>query len=243
MTYYSKILFISILIIIISCTKGNTQTNDSLFVHASSGLNIRKTIDPNSEIISNIPYGEKVLPDWTKKSEIIELRIKTSRYIHNKRTPEFHLIGKMVKVNYKDVTGYVFSGFLSSFPAFDNNSSFDNFLLNEFDTCKTFRYSNYYYSDQKMYKNGVISFTQGNGGGVQETTYIIPSISLQEGFLIAYNILRLGDKKNSDNEFPDWYIWKKGEDFIIIEGIYQLEFSATIRKTNSYISITEGTYN
>jgi len=237
-----KMLFLFTLIITVS-TQGYTQSKDSLFVYATSGLNIRKTSDPNSEIISNIPYGEKILPDWTEQSENIELRIKTSRYINNKKTPEFHLSGRMVKIEYKGVVGFVFSGLLSSFQAFPHDKGFGDFLLSKFDTCKTFKYNNYYYSDQKMYNNGINSFTQGNGGGCQETTYIIPGISLQEGFLIAYNILRLGNSKNIDNEILDWYIWEKDDNYIHIKGIYQLEFSATIRSFNGFVILKEGVYN
>lgn len=239
MKYIIKEILLTSFILIMTFGQIYCQVQDSLYVWASPGLNIRKTSNPNSEIISNIPFGEKILPDWKETSENIDLRIKETAFVNNKETPELFLKGRMVKVNYNDQVGFVFSGFLSRFPTHSSeNLFFDDFLLQEFDTIKTFRYNNHYYSDQKFFDNGIVLFSLGDGAGCQENTYIIPGISLNEGFLIVYQIFKLGNKDSSSYEYPDWYVVENNEDSIEIKGIYQLDFYASIRKTNNFVTIS-----
>ena len=242
MRYLTKEILLTLLIIL---TFGHiySQVQDSLYVWANPGLNIRKTIDPNSEIISFISFGEKILPDWSESSDNINLRIKESAFVENKKTPELFLKGRMVKVKYKNQIGFVFSGFLSHFPVFPNDMSFLDFLITEFDTIKTIRYKSSYYSDQKIFENGIISFSYNECSGCSETTYIIPDISLQEGFLIAYHLFRLGDISKNSNNYYFWYPRKIEENYIEISGSLDLDFFISVRKSYSFTTLIIGSYN
>jgi len=237
-----KLIIISI-IISISLTSSQlfSQKTDSLYVWAYPGLNIRQTEDPNSEIVSYIPFGEKTLPDWTSSNRNIELRIKESSYIGNKWRPEFFLNGKMVKIEYNGQVGFVFSGYLSSFPTFSTEVSFHDFLIERYDTIKTFKFEHTYHSDQTIFKNGIISFSYNECSGCAETTYIIPNLSLQEGLLIAYHIFRLD--VSSNNEWQQWYVKTNKENHLEITGTLDLDFFIGVRKSYSYITLTIGSYN
>ena len=219
------------------------QEVDSLYVWAYPELNIRQSEDPNSKVISYIPYGEKVLPDWSFSSNYLDLKVKDSSLYENKMTQELKLRGKMVKVNYDGKIGYVFSGYLSKFPTFNLNMSFDDYLISEYDTLKTIQYKHPLYSDQKIYQNGIVSFMYSGCMGCGETTYIIPGISLQEGFLIAYNMLNLGNNSYLEYDHLGWYVIKRTEDYIEIRGSIEVDIFISIRKSYSYTTIIVGYYN
>jgi len=229
------LLFISLQIV--------CQEVDSLYVWAYPELNIRLSKDPDSKVISHIPYGEKVMPDWSFASNYIDIKVKDSSLYENKMTQELKLRGKMVKVNYDGKIGYVFSGYLSNFPTFNLNMSFDDYLMREYDTLKTIQYKHPLYSDQKIYQNGIVSFMYSDCMGCGEITYIIPDISLQEGFLIAYNMLNLGNNSYLEYDHLDWHVIKRTEDYIEIRGSIEVDIFISIRKSYSYTTIIVGSYS
>ena len=202
---------------------------------------MRETNDPTSDIIYNLQYGEKVFINWAEESKYIDLRVKTSSFIENRKTPELYLTGRMVNVKYKDKVGYVFSGFLLSFPPFSNEKQFNEFLLAQYDTCKTIKCEDCLWSNQIIFENGIISFGYAPTTGCQENTYILPQFSVQGGFLIAYHILRLGIENDPRSTVPrTWYVNSKGRDFIEIQGQDEGGFFASIRQISNFVSITIG---
>jgi hypothetical protein len=80
---------------------------DTLTVMAKSGLFLRAKADVKSTSLKKIAYGEKIvlLPDSIISGEFKIEEIK-----------DFFITGRMIKVNYNGIVGYVFSGFLTKFP-------------------------------------------------------------------------------------------------------------------------------
>lgn len=76
--------------------------NNNLFVLAPSGLNLRESADPASKKIKTLPYGTKVVLLTASASN--DLKID-------------NIPGGMAKVSANGVTGYIFDGYLSGFPA------------------------------------------------------------------------------------------------------------------------------
>ncbi len=77
---------------------------DTLYVWASSGLNLRASAAKTAEKLVTIPFGgEVVATDITEKYFLVEEELGT-------------IDGRWLGVKYKDYTGYVFSGYLNSFP-------------------------------------------------------------------------------------------------------------------------------
>jgi len=219
------------------------QQIDSLYVWANPGLNFRQTTDPNSDILELIPFGEKILIDWSESSEDKEIVLRESEKKGTSETPELSLKGRMVKAKYKNQIGFVFSGFLSHFPTFLNEISFVEFLIDEYDTIKTMRYESGYFSDQKIYGNGIISFSYCACTGCSELSVIIPNIHLQEGFLIGYHIFKLGEESTKSNQYWTWKVRKLEEYYIEISGTQELDFLLSIRESSGFTTVVIGSYN
>jgi hypothetical protein len=221
-----------------------------MYVWANPGLEIRKTSDPNSVIISSIPFGEKILPDWSEADEYIYLKIKEAPSGYGSEAHDLSLYGKMVRVKYKDQTGFVYSGYLSRFPTFSFEKSFHKFLLSEFDTIATVhheskQYERTYHSHQMIFKNGINYFSYDCGTGCGEATYIIPNISLQEAFLIAHHIFRLDDTSlfYNNDDYGFWSVWENDEYHLHISGSSEMDFGISIRKSYSFVTLVMGYYN
>lgn len=82
--------------------KANYSEKDTLNVLAINGLNIRLANSGESEKIGFIKFGESVIVENTFKFQYKET-------IDNR-------VGNWIKINYKGKTGFVFDGYLSSFP-------------------------------------------------------------------------------------------------------------------------------
>ena len=90
------------------------STTEDFYVAALSGVNLRSTPDPKSEIITLAKYGEKI--------EVLE---KT-----NNEFESDGINGKWYKAKSGDKEGFVFSGFLLNFkpPEYLPNGSFEKYL-------------------------------------------------------------------------------------------------------------------
>ncbi|MEL6660937.1 MAG: hypothetical protein AAFR36_31080 [Bacteroidota bacterium] len=94
---------------------------DSLYVIAKSGLNLRTGPNRYSVVRTIIPYGDQVLsleqrhPYGVRMEELDSVRIippmkwKNSEQI----THAYWMTGRWVKVQYQELEGYVFDGYLS----------------------------------------------------------------------------------------------------------------------------------
>lgn len=97
----SKLLPLLAMCLLFYASSPVQAVGNPLYVIAKSGLNLRKSADPKSEVIGKIPYGGAVeVIDGGKMNMNIE-----------------GLEGGMAKVKYGTQVGYAFSGFMIRYPA------------------------------------------------------------------------------------------------------------------------------
>lgn len=117
-----KSTILCLLILLTNTLSANliTSENDTLFVWAKSGLNLRTGRSIDSSKIKTVPYGEVVVvvKDSLKKIWFSSIEVP-AKYDSLLRTdlPEFKLEGSWLKVTHEQDTGYLFDGYLSSLPA------------------------------------------------------------------------------------------------------------------------------
>jgi len=207
----------------------NFQANDSLYVWAISGLNMRTTPDLKGEKIMIIPYGEKIKIE-NKKGDLPAMKVlfRKGRKVQEgegeiydrhtgetmKKIPDFFIEGHWVKINYRGIEGYLFDGYLSSLPTLEGKidtlvngkkhlrlkENFHEWAKRNYGEFRTLKIKN------KKYESGENIKTYMNGiieylswSKGSESTIIIPNISLNEGFLL-FNL-----QYNLENSFNDEY--------------------------------------
>ncbi|MEO0340516.1 MAG: SH3 domain-containing protein [Bacteroidota bacterium] len=95
------LLVLSTLTLISTKPSETTKPNGSYYVLAKSGLRLRAAADLDSQKKATIPFGAKV--------ELIEAASAADMLVDN-------LPGGMAKVQYGDLTGFVFDGYLCKMP-------------------------------------------------------------------------------------------------------------------------------
>ena len=199
MKILSKLLVFAILLTFISCNSSesnetqqqdqqpqteqeaqqqteNTITSDisQYYVFASSGLNMRKTSDPKSDVVFKVPYGSTV-----KVVENTE-RGADDMVIEN-------LNGQMLLLQYNDQQGYMFDGFLSQFPAPKQYEELGSYY-------KRLKKEGYEVSQDSTYEGD-------EGHFIITIGVLFPTEDLQEVFLIAKH-LSSGRMVLKDFTFP-----------------------------------------
>jgi len=167
---------------------GVYNPGDELFVHAGSGLVLRKTPDPKGERILTLNFGDVV--------KVLKIDFKSKPYsvIAFKG---FTINGFWVKVSTaKGDEGYVFDGYLSKYRAsaanLDDMSGYsiaENYLLSNsekkggrVDLPKS---DNRYERYKQLFKNGSeVEIDNGEGGSSQKITFQ-KGITLEEAYLIG----------------------------------------------------------
>ena len=168
---------------------GVYNPGDELFIHAGSGLVLRKTADAKGAKLQTLSYGDavKVLKtDFKKKPHAVE------------EFKGFSIKGFWVKVSTADgKEGYVFDGYLSKYRPMvkviddtDSGYSLAEFYLlgntekkgEKVDLPKSeTRYERY----KQLYKNGAeVEIDNGEGGSAQKITFQ-KGITVEEAYLIG----------------------------------------------------------
>ncbi len=141
------------------------------YVWAKSGLSLRNAPNKTAEKLTIIPYSDNVtfIAKTAETYTIIEF-------------PGFEYSDGWVEVNYKNLTGYVFAGYLSHMqpPNISTDTSLTSYLDKLFTETQTIAYETYenckndnrlscIKSGQKSYKSGVTyTFWNGEGGGTED---------------------------------------------------------------------------
>jgi hypothetical protein len=175
-------LFLSILSLLpfASFAIGKYNSNEELFVLASSGLRLRDK--PDGKILDAVPYGSK----------ITTLEAKNAKF-----PAEVEGIkGSWVKVQFGKTQGYVFDGFLSKLPAPKEGATFKEYItetfkptsermLSSFSPYSGMEGSSDTYFQIFKYKNLDIVYTEATyyEGGSEEMC--LKGVSMEEGYLIA----------------------------------------------------------
>lgn len=166
------------------------------YVYAPSGLNFRKGPTVNAERITNIPYGAKV--DIVTPSNSFDIKVD-------------QLSGGMSKILYKGQEGYIFDGYLCSYPAPAPEVTVRNYV----DFLRARSKSAIFENCERDY-DGIYN--------IEET--IIPRVNdWAEAFLIAQTLFDLSpnlqfpevsnaEEEKFDNPKKGEYVW---EDTLIIK--------------------------
>jgi uncharacterized protein YraI len=93
-----KIKISLLFFIIIANSLFSQDINNTLYVNASKGLNLRMEPKPNGKVLTIIPNGEKVL--------VVEVK--------NEKITINNISGSWVKIKWNNLNGWVFNGFLST---------------------------------------------------------------------------------------------------------------------------------
>ena len=201
---------------------GNYQTGDTLYIWANNGLILRASPDPKGARITTIPYGESVV--------VIRKDPKLSHLV--KEYGGFILYGQWAEVWYQGkFSGYVFDGYLSSYPArtnLDDRDGFEGFLAyfaTVFGSAKRTGHGYQPNSSQCLwereiyqYKNGSIA-VQACGEGGYINTYELPNFSFEEAYLLFFLQPRAYWLKRSKNAWLDipLYVWEQNRKAIRME--------------------------
>lgn len=207
---------------------GSYNPGDELFVHAGSGLVLRKTPDPKGQRVDALNYGESLTvqkTDFKKKPHSVE------------EFKGFTIKGFWVKVTTTGgKEGYVFDGYLSKNrpvvtiidDANTGNSLAEFYLLSnspkkgkKIDLPKEdTRYERY----KQLFKNGSeAEIDSGEGGSSQKITFQ-KGITIEEAYLIG-KMLWLKDMKVK-TKFSRGVLTVTSED-----ELYQIEISSKIGVT------------
>lgn len=90
--------------------------NDTLYVWADNGLNVRLEPSSTSMVVAKIPFGNHLIArgskcelDYLERSELVQDKVETTSLKVN----VLALNGNWVQVNYNGLVGYVFDAYLS----------------------------------------------------------------------------------------------------------------------------------
>lgn len=186
---------------------------DTLFVWAKSGLILRASPDFKAEKISTLPYGTAVKTHSYKYRDEdiseIEVAVVQPYNFNGKNYPGYKIPGLWVKVTAQGKTGYVFDGYLSKYPPANKihqiplntyTDEWSKYLSGAFgESCQSKDTSRHRHTpkfDITFYKNGASRQSRSAGDGVSAQTYMLPELSLEEGFLLANYFYDL--EKNSN---------------------------------------------
>ncbi|NHB70238.1 SH3 domain-containing protein [Perlabentimonas gracilis] len=245
------IIFLLILISTNIFAKINFLQNDSLYVWAENGLNLREKPDLNSKIIRTIKFGELIYVDSIADSKTFEVefikKIKVNHIDDNIFSKErenysYSINGQMIKVRYKDTEGYVFSGFISKLKPVKEFTSLINLkdyfeleygLLKKIESRTDFKYFG-----QLIYKNGVNCYINSSPGSF-DTTFILFNISFNEGLLLVYSFIERTNNiiDKATNSRGKWYINAINDEQISFSEEYGM-YNAGISKNNDLIFIS-----
>ena len=183
------------------------KPGDTLYVWATSGLNIRAAANANAKVVGKIGFGEMVLSRAGKNWNLYQnesVKIKDVQAIHGERTKTITLRGNWAMITYNDIEGFVFDAYLSKLKPPDHNesSSFFEAFKEEFGIVK--------YIEQKdsLSENSKNRILLGNGAVMDEYRYatyrsfyvIVPYFSIEEALLIIRKLDNYAEDIIQSNE-------------------------------------------
>jgi hypothetical protein len=213
------------------------KKNDTVYNWSESGLNLRKSISRKSKIINKISNGAILVIDSTVAIEMgdnsFDVEIIKSIDYNGIKTKNYLVNGKMIKVRYNNIVGFVYSGFLSHIKPFDLSYLYNLEIIykKEYGIAKEFNWGIVDYGNKEIiYNNGIVQRIT-NGYSWFETSYVIPNLTFQEGLLIVSKIF------TSNNSDEKWYISKSSNTMIEFKSFGDA-YIGSIQKINNLIILT-----
>ncbi len=175
------------------------REDDTLFVWAKSGLVLRATPDFKAEKIITLPFGAAVKTHSYKyrDEDIAEIKVAVVQpyNFNGQKYPGYKIPGLWVQVTAQGKTGYVFDGYLSKYPPPselepDGRGQWHAYLSKVFGIASISKKEggedkNSPGHDIVFYKNGASYQRRYVGESASMITYMLPLLSLEEGFLLA----------------------------------------------------------
>lgn len=215
---------------------------DTLYVWAQSGLILRNTPDFKGEKITSLSFGTIVITKQQKTIDIPETSVEAipSCTYEGQDYSGYKIPGQWVQVFSNGKTGYVFDGFLSKYPP-PNGQEQEEWKIDIYLT-RVFGFASQVIDmgrsqhvgklDCNFYKNGASRQSRGVGNGLSKTTYILPELSLEEGYLIANHFCKLEKQTNRIPTDPE-----ESGFFLKVSSPYLLDFSADKRSMPAYVNV------
>lgn len=236
---------------------GQYGEGDTLFVWAKSGLVLRAAADFKAEKIITLPYGTavKTLSHKYRDEDISEIEVTVVKpySFEGKNYPGYKIPGQWVKVTVQGKTGYLFDSYLSKYPPMLEKSEsgsreyWDDYLSRVFgqagtstDTSRRGHVPEY---DIVFYKNGASRQSRSVGDGLSSHTYMLPELSLEEGFLLAnyfYDLEKNSNRpaKADDEEDAPYRMLQSTSNLLDFESDSSFQGSVKIGYVNGVVVIT-----
>jgi hypothetical protein len=205
-------------------------------------LILRDAPDLKSKKIASLPFGTMVIPKMHKETDGIETSIEviTSCIYEGQNYSGYKILGNWVQVSANGKSGYVFDGFLSKYPPPNSQEQFewkiDSYLTRVFGSASHVedmgKSQHAAKLDCNFYKNGASRQSRGIGDGLSKTTYILPELSLEEGYLIANHFCKLEKFTNRIPTDPE-----ESGYFLKASLPYLLDFTADKTSMPAYVSV------
>lgn len=176
------------------------------YVLSKNGLNLRKSPSDKSEILGVVPYNTKV--------NILEKNVSEKFKVNG-------FSGTYVKIKYKGIEGYIFSGFLSRLEAVKEEESLEEYFIRVFGNPVFTKSNDDLYADEiSTYPNGFIykSIGEATKYSGYEDRYYFKELTIQEVFLFARDISGFLNSVRDTSELK--FECENGCDFETEEGLY-----------------------
>lgn len=173
---------------------------------SKNGLNLRKSPSDKSEILDVVPYNTKV--------SILEKNASEKFKVNG-------FSGTYVKINYKGIEGYIFSGFLSKLEAVKEQESLEDYFVRVFGKPTITKSADDLYADDIWtYPNGFVYKAIGDATkhSGYEDRYYFQNLTIQEVFLFARVINGFLSPVRNTSELK--FECENGCDFDTEEGLY-----------------------
>jgi len=210
---------------------GQYGEGDTLFVWAKSGLILRAAPDFKAEKIITLPYGTavKTLSYKYRDEDISEIEVTAVKpySFEGKNYAGYKIPGQWVKVTVQGKTGHLFDGYLSKYPPVSEGKSgrleyWDDYLSRVFGqsstSIDTSRRGHVPAYDIVFYKNGASRQSRSVGDGMSSQTYILPELSLEEGFLLTNYFYDLEKNSNRPAKADD----EEDAPYLLLQSSYNL---------------------
>lgn len=192
---------------------------DTLYVWAQSGLILRDEPGFDSKKIEALSFGTMVVTKRRKEMDtlIVSVAAIPPCTYEGQNYPGYKISGQWVEITANGKKGYVFDGYLSKYPPANakemSDSDLDSYLARVFGLASQVKDRG---RDQyvtkfacNFYKNGASGQSRAIGSSVAEATYILPELSLEEGYLIAsrfYHLEKYTNKIPGHGQESDFFL-------------------------------------
>lgn len=192
------------------------------YVLSKNGLNLRKAPSDKSEILGVVPYNTKL--------NILEKNVSEKFKVNG-------FSGTYVKIKYKGIVGYIFSGFLSRLEAVKEEESLEEYFIRVFGKPVITKSDDELFSDDIWtYPNGFVYKSIGEASKYSgyEDRYYFKDLTIQEVFLFARDISGFLNSIRDTSELK--FECENGCDFETEEGLYN---GYSLKKESGVIILTD----